>query len=251
MRVPVHFTGAPSAFDGDHERRVFRIGARALAEAAADVAHLEDELLRRHFRVGRELRAHRGDALHRGVDPVRFRRRVVGDEARPRLHGTRRHARRDHFGLRDVRRGGESRFDGLLVADLGLPREIARHLVGQLRRAGGQRAFRIGDALQVAILDFDEVGGVLRGGGAVGDDQCDGFADETDLPVREHRAVRGPRLHAVLAGELHGMRRLGVAGAHRVFAGEHAASRPGRRRAAFVFTETISACARSARTKWP
>ena len=84
-------------FRGDHERRVFRIGARALAEAAADVAHLEDELLRRHLRVVRELRAQRGDALHRGVDPVRFRRRVVGDEARPRLHGIRRHARRDRL----------------------------------------------------------------------------------------------------------------------------------------------------------
>ena len=44
------------------------------------------------------------------------------------------------FRAGDVRGGGESRFDGLLVADLGFPREIAGHFVGELRRAGSASA---------------------------------------------------------------------------------------------------------------
>src|SRR5205085_2590651 len=67
---------------------------------------------------------------------------------------------------------------------------------------------------------FDQVGGIRGSAGGVGDDQCNGLTHEAHLLVREHRAVRRYRLHAVLAGELHGMRRLGVAGFHRVFAGE-------------------------------
>ena len=146
--------------------------------------------------------------------------------------------------------GGESRFDGLFVTDLVLPREIARHLVGELRCARGERALRIGDALQLAVLDFDEIGGVLRGGGAVGDDQRHGFTDETHLPVREHRALRGSRLHAVLADELHGVRRPDVPRAHRVLAGEHLLHAGKGRRILRVHRDDLGVRTVE-RTKWP
>jgi hypothetical protein len=89
-------------------------------------------------------------------------------------------------------------------------------------RAGRQCTFRIGNALQIAVLDFHQVGGVLRSRGAVGDDESDCFTDETHALVREHRPLRGSRLHAVLADEGYGMRRPDVPGAHRVFAGKYA-----------------------------
>ena len=41
---------------------------------------------------------------------------------------------------------------------------------GLLRRTVGQRAFRICDALQIAILYLHQLGGILRSGGAVGYD---------------------------------------------------------------------------------
>ena len=149
-------------FCRDHQRAIFRIRHGALAEAAADVARLEYQFVFRHFRVRRNLLAQRRYALHDDVESIAVVRCIVSHETRARLHRARRYARRFDFELGHMRGLRERRLDFLRVAGLGFERQIARHVVVQLRRARGERCFGLHDARQIAVLDFDEFGRALR-----------------------------------------------------------------------------------------
>ena len=78
----------------------------------------------------------------------------------------------------------ESLFDRLLVARFVVEGEIAGRFLVQLRRAGCQRLFGRNHSRQVPVLDFDQLGRVLRRRGAVGDDHRHRVADVAHLVAR-------------------------------------------------------------------
>ena len=79
-------------------------------------------------------------------------------------------------------------------ASRGRPRpidgEIARRLRPDLRRAGFERGARVGHRGERVVFDGDELGGILRGERALGDDHRHRLADMHDPLGRERRAVR-------------------------------------------------------------
>ena len=68
--------------------------------------------------------------------------------------------------------------------------EIAGSFRPHLRRAGRERRARIHDRRQRLIIDGDQLGGILRGGRALGDDHRHGLADMGYPFGGERRAVR-------------------------------------------------------------
>ena len=109
----------------------------------------------------------------------------------------------------------------LFVSSIGFERKISRNLVVQLRGSSRKRVFWMNDRRQIAIFDFDEVGGVLCRRRALCDDECDALTDEVNLAVSEHRPIGRARFHAIPAGESQRVRRFGVARLHRVFTGKN------------------------------
>ena len=112
---------------------------------------------------------------------------------------------------------------GGAVAVLVVHRQVAGHVGMQLRRPRRQRVGGVDHRRQVAIAHDDPLGGILRRGLAVGDDQRHRLADEPHPPMGERVAMRDLERGPVLALEMR--QRTGVldAGAHQVVAGEHGA----------------------------
>ena len=72
----------------------------------------------------------------------------------------------------DMRGGRERRIDGGGVAPVPVHADIARHLVGDLRRAGRARVGSRGDRPQRRPVDRDVLGGIERLGPRRGDDHA-------------------------------------------------------------------------------
>ncbi len=93
---------------------------------------------------------------------------------------------------RHVFRLGEGLVGRGAIAVLVVDREIARHVGVQHRRARRERVLRLDHRRQVAVVDRDQLGGILRGGFALRHHQRDRLADEPHAPVRERGPVRDP-----------------------------------------------------------
>ena len=96
----------------------------------------------------------------------------------------------DQLDLDDVRRRGKRRLDRRSVAALEAVGQVARRLVPQQRRAGGERRRRIDDGRQRPVRDRDSLGGVARLLAGVGDDERDRIADMPHPVARQRRARR-------------------------------------------------------------
>ena len=104
--------------------------------------------------------------------------------------------------LDPVRSAGECLVDRVLVADMPVVADVARHLVMHQRRARRDRGLHGGDARQVLEADLDQFGRILRLLLGLGDDDGDGVADMTHLADREHRMLRLGHRRAVLVVDL-------------------------------------------------
>ena len=181
---------------GDQLRDVFRIGAGLQAESAADVVGQHPQALLRHVHDGNQDVAHGAGALRADAQRVTVGRGIVARGGAARLD------RGDSHALihdRDARHEFCRGEDGIDLAGIGLgiggrPRpvdgEIARSLRPDLRRAGFKRGARVGHRGERVVFDRYELGGILRGERALGDDHRHRLADMHDPVGRERRAVR-------------------------------------------------------------
>jgi hypothetical protein len=98
--------------------------------------------------------------------------------------------------------------------------QIAGRLRPQLRRAVAQRFARIDHRRQLLVLDGNELGGVLRGRGSLGDHHGDRLADMHDALGRQGRPERHHQRLAAAAGQ--GRMPADAADAFEILGGEHA-----------------------------
>ena len=89
-------------------------------------------------------------------------RRVVHHGAGTRLHRAGGYPAHFHPELRHVRGAGERGLDRGRIPGLAFERQVAGHVVVELRRAGRKRRLGRDDRRQVPVLDLDQLGGVLR-----------------------------------------------------------------------------------------
>jgi hypothetical protein len=206
---------------GEQRRAVLRVHVEAHPEAAAHVLGDHVDLVVRNAHGIDELAAHARGPLGTGVERVLLRLRVVGRQARTRLHRVADHARVLERDFHDLARRAERRVGRGLVARDPVEGEVAGQLGVQLRRARRERLFGDRDRGQLLVLDGDQLGRVLRRVRRLGDDAGDALADVAHLALSEHRAGRFlQRLAvAVLHPEVRGNR--AVTGLGDVLAGEH------------------------------
>ena len=155
------------------------------AEAAADVGRDHPKAsVGQLERAGHQLAAQAVAALGRGVEHVAVAAPVVVADRGAPLHGVLDDAVVDEVELDHARGLGEGGLGRGLVAGLPVEGQVARHLVPGERRAGRERAGRVGHGGQRLVVDFDPFGGVARGG--------QGLADRYRHRV-PHMASRGRR----------------------------------------------------------
>ena len=84
----------------------------------------------------------------------------------------------------------EGGIGGLGIAGAPVEADVARHFVGDQRRAGGARCVARRHGGQRLVVDLDQFGGVGRLRGALGHDQRDRLAGKPHLVVRQQRLRR-------------------------------------------------------------
>ena len=145
------------------DRGLFGVQEDLRAEAAADVgrdhAHL---VLRQSQHERRHQQALDVRVLARHVERVAVVGAGVRRDRGARLDRVGNEAVVDDVDLRDVRGLRERRVDRRLVAERPRVALVAGRLVVDLRRAGLQRIGRVDDRRQHFVVDFDQLGGVLR-----------------------------------------------------------------------------------------
>ena len=161
---------AVDALRRPHHRRLFGVEVDLRAEAAADVgrdhAHLvlgQAEHERRHQQP-LDVRV-----LVRDVERVAVVGAAVRRDRGARLDRVRDQPVVDDVELRDVRGLGERGVDRRLVAERPRVALVARRAVVDLRRARLQRVDAVDDRGQHVVVDVDQLGGVLRLVGRLGD----------------------------------------------------------------------------------
>jgi hypothetical protein len=87
----------------------------------------------------------------------------------------------------------------------------------ELRRAGGERLFRINGAWQIFVLHLYQCTRILGTVHGLGNDQCHGFADKSNSPVCKHGPLRHTRAHPILSSQVEEADGLHVTRTHRVF----------------------------------
>ena len=214
------FDGLADLARREHQREIFRIGLAADAETTADVVRVHAQLVLRYARADRQARAHADDALRGNVEVIQPARRVVFDDGGLGLHRIANDPRRVEREFHDMRGAGEGRAGRRLVPIFEIEGKIVLELRIDDGRVRGERGFRVDDGWQVLVIDHDLFRGLLRGGGARGDDQRHFLTNEDDLLVRHHLARHGLHLAAALAGKLHHVGRGAIAGRGRVRAGD-------------------------------
>jgi hypothetical protein len=150
----------------------------------------------------RRMRALRADAQR-----IFVARRIIACGGAARLHRGDRDALIGHRNAGDEFGGLEHRID---LARIGLgiggkpgpvDGQVARRLRPDLRRAGDERGAGVGYPRQRLVVDGDELGGVLRRGGALADDHRHRLTDMHDPRRGECRPVRRDQRLAAAAGE--------------------------------------------------
>ena len=99
-RNPFH--RPPGGARRQHGHAVFGVTHAATAKTAADIARDDLELIFGHPRVTRQLHAQHVRALHTGMHGIAFAGRIVGNQARARLHRAGHDARTRQSQTRDV-----------------------------------------------------------------------------------------------------------------------------------------------------
>ena len=125
--------------------------------------------------------------LDRAADRVALLVAVVLREAAARLHAVGAHPVDDDRIPDDVRGAGEGRIDRLPVAGRVGEGFVARVVVPHRRRAGRERRLGRNDGGQRLIVDFDQLGGILRLAQGFRHDEGDRIADIAHPVLRQER----------------------------------------------------------------
>ena len=184
-RHPLH--RAPEFFRGEHDRDVFGEREAADAEASAHVLGDDAQLLARHAGDLGELRAHAVRALRGRVHGDAFGRRVPRGEERARLDRVADQALARDGEPRAQGRAREGRLHRGAVAGFVFEGEVAGRLLVQLRGSRRGGGFESDRGRQVAVLDRDLLGRILREQRALGNDQRHRLAHVVHLPACERR----------------------------------------------------------------
>ena len=169
---------------------IFRIGCRLHAERAADIAGEHA-----HFggRGAEDVRHHVLEPEHalaaRMQRPL-FGRGVELADGRARLDRIHHQALIDQRQFHHMRRLGEGLSDLVLVAIVIVEREIARHVIPDLRCAGFRRVARRHHRRQRLDVERDRFGRVLGLRDRLGDHAGDRVADVTHLVAAQRRPRR-------------------------------------------------------------
>ena len=179
-----------------HLRDVFRVRAGLQAERTADVVGEDPQPLLRNLHDRGDRIAHGGSALRADAQRVEVGGRIVARGRAARLHRSDDHSLVHHRNARDKFRGSEDfvDFSRIRFRIGGRPRpvdrKVARRLRPHLRRAGSQCLARVDHRCERFVFDGDELGGILRGGSAVGDHHRHRLADMHHPFGRERRSMR-------------------------------------------------------------
>ncbi len=170
--------------------RILRKRRGARAEGAADIDHAHAHAIRRNAGHDREIVAERGRALVGAIDVEAVGRGVIGDQRAAHFQRRRRHARA-FGGERDDTSGAREGFRGFLrVAVFEIETDIAGDVAVDGGCAVGHRVVEADQDVEVFVVDLDQIDGVARGGGRLGDHDGDFLADETHAVARQDRTLR-------------------------------------------------------------
>ena len=221
-RVATHLTGRPVTLAAEQHQRHLVVDGRLHAEAAADVAGDDADLVVGHLQdVLRQLGLEHMGALQGGVDGVAALGRLVDADAAARLHGRRRDAIDDEVMLDDMRRARERGVGRLLVAlDLD-EADVVRAIVPHQRHAGLDGVAGRDDGRQRLVVDLDQLGGIDRLIVGLGNHEGDVVADHAHAILDQRRIARPIARAAVAALEAAGHRQVAEAGGLVVGAGQH------------------------------
>ena len=175
---------------GEHQRAVLRVGLRTDAEAAADVAVVQADPVERRAGDDSEVGPHHRHALRRRVNVEAAGRGFVRDHAGLGLDGVARDSGRLELQAGDVRGARERLLRRLFIPVLVVEAQVSRDIVVQQGRAGLERFLRVDHGGQLAILDVEPLGSVLRRGRRSGDDERYFLAHVAHAAAREDVAVR-------------------------------------------------------------
>ena len=157
---PFHRTA--DALGRPQDRGLLGIEIVAKPEAAADVGADEADLLQRQTEAFRQHHARRVHALVAGNECVGIRRRIIGGDARARLHLAVDDALIDEGLLDDEIGRFECRAYRRSIAEVLVERDIVRAGDGPDRLGAGRLAY-IRHGGQHVVFDFDRFGRVARG----------------------------------------------------------------------------------------
>ena len=221
-RVAIHLTGAARHLGAKQHQRRFVVDGRLHAEAAADVAGDDADLVVGHLQhVLRQLGLEHMGALQGGVDGVAAFGRLVDADAAARLHGRCRHAIDDEVMLDDMRRLCECRVGRLLVAlDLD-EADVVRAILPHQRHAGLDGVAGRDDGRQRLVVDLDQFGSIDRLKIGLGNHEGDVVADHANAILDEAGIARPIARAAIAALEPAGHRQVAEAGGLVVGAGQH------------------------------
>ena len=173
------------------------------AEAAADIRGDDAQLGFRNVQhEGAHQQADDVRVLAGGVEGEVAGGCVVVAEGDPGLHGVGDQAVVGQIQLHDMRGAGEDVVHDRLVADDPVVAEVAGHAVMNFDGAGFDRVGQVGHGGQIAVVDFQQFGGVFGFLLAGGDDHGDRVADVADLADREDGVRRFGHRGAVLVVDL-------------------------------------------------
>ncbi len=157
----------------------------------------------------------------RAPDLVAARRSVVVGKHAAYFHRIGRDARRFDGQANDARGGGEGSRGLGGVAVFEVEADIAGNIVVHERRADREGGIETDHRRQILVIDFNQIGGIDRGGVARGNDQRDFLAGEAHAIAREVRSLGHDRLRAAAAGRRRKRRQRLESDVGEVAAGEH------------------------------
>ena len=209
-------------FRRQQHQRTFVVDGGLHAEAAADVAADDANLVVGHFQnVIATVRSETRSCAAAWCRWCSALDRLVEADAAARLHGCGGDAVDDEMMFDDVGRLGESRIGRFLVAfDLD-EADVVRAIVPDERDAGVHRIAGRDDRRQWLVIDFDQLGGVDGLEISFGDDEGDVVADHAHAVLDQRRIARlvAGRIAAALKPARH--RKIAEAGRLVIGAGDN------------------------------
>jgi hypothetical protein len=178
-----------------------RIDHPAGAEIAADLAHDDAHIVRRHRENGGEVVLEPPHPAAAGIERCAAGIGVECGDRGARLHGHAGDALDPGVEFHHMGGAGEGRRGAGGVAEFAVDHDVGVGFVEQARCIGMGRLARVGDRGQHLVVDLDQFGAILGGGDAPRHHHGHGLADEANFVGRQRIMRRRESLEAVAALE--------------------------------------------------